>query len=427
MRRLVTATVAVAILAGAGLVGTAPAAALSSGTRSNEPWVVEVYGVRFDLPNTSCTGTAIAADWILTADHCAASRVYYRYTPSPGADEVREEVPVAEEISLAPADMKLLRLSRRKELPYYPGLAPRGYRIGSVGRVFGMGESDLALQRSEKVWVRSIAWRPHRVLSLRTTATTGAALQMGQKGDSGGPLLVDGRLVGVFFGTSPAADSEQSMVYSDVGPVVAKLKQLQEHGRFPRDAPGTSASGILDVAVARGHAELTMSDALVHSGKRIVVWADGRYIGSLEDGSLYYSWRHDVQGATIMTPTTPVQDGDLLQIGELPTGVDVSQAELLFQTTVNGVDRVQRTGDRVAVTMSRALVNSGKRVVIWIDGVYRAEVLDDVSFYASKTNDAHGSVIIPDGTVADGALVQIGVLPAGTDIDQAEILDARVL
>jgi hypothetical protein len=122
-----------------------------------------------------------------------------------------------------------------------------------------------------------------------------------------------------------------------------------------------------------------------------------------------------------------VKDGDLVQVGELATGVDVAAADLLFQSTLTGVDSVQRTGDRVAVTMSRALVNSGKRVVVWVDGVHRAEVLDDVSLYASKSNIDGASIVTPDGAVPEGALVRIGVLPAGTDLDQAEILDARVL
>ena len=158
-----------------------------------------------------------------------------------------------------------------------------------------------------------------------------------------------------------------------------------------------------------------------------MVWVNGRYAGELDDGRFFYSWKRDVPGGAVMVPTADVRDGDLIQVGELASGVDVAAADLLFQSTLNGVDSVRRSGDRVAVRMSEALVHSGKRVVIWVDGVYRAEVIDDVSYYASKSNDAHGSLITPDGTVADGALVTIGVLPSGTDLDRAEILDARTL
>ena len=415
------------VAAGMGVVSAIPAAALTSGTRSNEPWVVEVYGSRFGVQGgRPCTGAAIAEEWVLTADHCEATDVFYRYTPS-GGEEVRAEVAVAEAISLAPLDMKLLRLSERRELPRFPKLRPGGYRVGSVGDVYGVGEGLLALQRSEKVWIRNVGPMAHGAIGMYTTATTGGAEQIAQPGDSGGPLMVGGNLVGVFYGSTELDEPVQKMGFTDVGPVVAKLRELQAHGRFPREASPERAPEIADVAVARGHVEVTLSDALVHSGRRVVVWVNWRYAGELDDGRFFYSWKRDVPGGAVMVPTADVRDGDLIQVGELASGVDVAAADLLFQSTLNGVDSVRRSGDRVAVRMSEALVRSGKRVVIWVDGVYRAEVIDDVSYYASKSNDAHGSLITPDGTVTDGALVTIGVLPSGTDLDRAEILDARTL
>ncbi|WP_208645081.1 trypsin-like serine protease [Rathayibacter festucae] len=428
MRHIAAGVVCLAIVLGVGVGAAAPAAALTSGTRSNEPWVVEVYGSRFGLQGgLPCTGTAIAADWVLTADHCEATDVFYRYTPSEGGEEVRAEVAVAETISLAPLEMKLVRLSKRHELPRYPTLRPGGYRVGSVGNIYGVGEGWLALQRTEKVWIRNVGPMAHGAIGIHTTATNGGTEQIGQPGDSGGPLIVNGNLVGVFYGTTEPDESVQKMGYTDVGPVVAKLKELQAHGRFPRDVSSDHAVGITDVSVVRGYVEATMSEALVRSGKRVVVWVNGRYAGDYNEGRGWYAWKYDVPGGTKIVPTTPVKDGDLVQVGELASGVDVAAADLLFQSTLDGIDSVQRTGDRVAVTMSRALVNSGKRVVVWVDGVYRAEVLDDVSLYASKSNIDGASIITPDGTVPEGALVQIGVLPAGTDLDQAEILDARVL
>ncbi|MCJ1699739.1 trypsin-like serine protease [Rathayibacter festucae] len=427
LRRTAAALVVLATVLGIGALTTAPAAALRSGTRSNEPWVVQLYDSFDGRDGRSCTGTAIAADWVLTADHCPSSHVYYRYSLDPAEDEVLATVPVAETISLAPADMKLLRLSRDHVLPQYPTLLPKGYRRGSVGDVYGMGASPLALQRTEKVRVHDVLQTDDDVLELTSTAMTDRAEQIGEPGDSGGPLMIGGRLVGVLHGTSVGGARVQQMYYSDVGPAVAKLKELQEHGRFPRHTSPEQASGITDVSVVRGYVEATMSEALVRSGKRVVFWVNGRYAGDYNEGRGWYAWKYDVPGGTKIVPTTPVKDGDLVQVGVLASGVDVAAADLLFQSTLDGIDSVQRTGDRVAVTMSRALVNSGKRVVVWVDGVYRAEVLDDVSLYASKSNIDGASIITPDGTVPEGALVQIGVLPAGTDLDQAEILDTRVL
>ncbi|NQX03891.1 trypsin-like serine protease [Rathayibacter sp. VKM Ac-2856] len=426
--RMTAAVLAVlAVVLGAGVLTAAPAEALRSGTRSDRPWVVEVYGTLFGLQTTTCTGTAIAADWVLTADHCPADRVFYRYAPTPGAEEIRAEVPVAESISLAPADMKLVRLAQPQELPSYPALLPDGYRVGSVGEVYGMGDDFFALQRREKVWVVRQGRMPKGIIGIHTTGTTGGAEQIGQTGDSGGPLIVAGRLVGVFFATTMPDEPVQMMAFSDVRPAVAKLKELQKHGRFPREATFDRTPGIMDVSVAHDRLQVTLSDELMHSGKRVVVWVDGRYVGELADGRLIYSQKREVPGGATMIPTTPVADGGLVQIGELASGVEVREADLLFQQRLNGVDAVRRSGDRLAVTLSRALVNSGKRVVIWVDGVYRAEVLDDVSLYASKTNIDDASIVVPDGAVEEGALVQIGVLPAGTDLEKAEILDARIL
>ncbi|NQX14640.1 trypsin-like serine protease [Rathayibacter sp. VKM Ac-2857] len=427
LRRTAAVLAVLAIVLGIGVQTTAPVAALTSGTKSNEPWVVQVYDTLAGIQTTTCTGTAIADDWVLTADHCPASHVYYRYAPSPSEDEVTEAVPVAESISLAPADMKLLRLSRPHALPRYPRLVPDGYRVGSVGHVYGLGPDLFPTQRTEKVWIRRVGRMPNGVIGFHSTATTGGTEQLGETGDSGGPLIVNGNLVGVFYGTTLPGERVQMMGYTDVRPAAAKLKQLQGHDRSPREAASDATAGITDVSVVRGYAEVTMSEALVHSGKRIVVWIDGRYAGDYNEGRGWYAWKYDVPGGTKIVPTTPVKDGDLVQVGELASGVDVAAADLLFQKSLTGVDSIQRTGDRIAVAMSRALVNSGKRVVIWVDGVYRAEVLDDVSLYASKTNIDGASIVTPDGTVPEDALVQIGVLPAGTDIDQAEILDSRIL
>ncbi|QHC63336.1 trypsin-like serine protease [Rathayibacter festucae] len=427
LRRTAAALVVLATVLGIGALTTAPAVALTSGTKSNEPWVVQVYDKIVGIQTNTCTGTAIAADWVLTVDHCPASHVYYRYAPSPTEDEVTEAVPVAESISLAPVDLKLLHLSRPHALPHYPRLVPGGYRVGSVGDVYGLGPDMFPTQRTEKVWIRKVGRMPNGALGMYSTATTGSTEQIGDTGDSGGPLIVNGNLVGVFYGTTLLGDPVQMMGYTDVRPALEKLKELQGHDRSPREAASDPTVGITDVSVVRGYVEATMSEALVRSGKRVVVWVNGRYAGDYNEGRGWYAWKYDVPGGTKIVPTTPVKDGDLVQVGVLASGVDVAAADLLFQSTLDGIDSVQRTGDRVAVTMSRALVNSGKRVVVWVDGVYRAEVLDDVSLYASKSNIDGASIITPDGTVPEGALVQIGVLPAGTDHDQAEILDARVL
>lgn len=426
LRRTAAALAVLATVLGIGALTTAPAAALTSGTRSNEPWVVEVYGTWFGSQNSSCTGTAIAADWVVTAGHCSSHQVFYRYTPTPGADEVREEVAVAEEISLAPADLKLLRLSRPHELPRYPTLDPHGYHVGSAGAVYGMADGLLALQRTEKVWVTGFRRSKEGVFTIVTTATTGAVEQIVQPGDSGGALIVAGNLVGVTTGRTSAHESEQSVTYADVRPVVEKLWELEVHGRFPRGAESTTTADITDVSVVRGFAEVTMSEA-VYSGKRVVVWIDGRYAGDLNDDRGWSVWRYSVPGGTKIVPTTPVEDGDVVQVGALASGTDLVEADPLFRKTLNGVNGVQRTGDRVAVTMSRALVHSGERVLVWVNGAYYADVQNDVSHYASKTTIDGASIVTPDGTVKDGDLVRIGVVPDGTDVDQAEILDARVL
>jgi hypothetical protein len=243
LRRTAAALVVLATVLGIGALTTAPAAALTSGTKSNEPWVVQLYDSLDGRDGVSCTGTAIAADWVLTADHCPSSHVYYRYSPSPVEDEVLATVPVAETISLAPADMKLLRLSRDHVLPQYPTLLSKGYRRGSVGDVYGMGASPLALQRTEKVRVHDVLQTDDDVLELTSTAMTDRAEQIGEPGDSGGPLMIGGRLVGVLHGTSVGGARVQQMYYSDVGPAVAKLKELQEHGRFPRHTSPEQASG----------------------------------------------------------------------------------------------------------------------------------------------------------------------------------------
>jgi len=156
--------------------------------------------VSFDSTGTNveCTGSQIAATWVITAKHCNSTslrsvRLGTSYLGTGGA--IRS---VAARYPAPAGDVLLLRLST----PYhgsYVGLSSSFPATGTHASVYGWGdqsEGSGAMSYYLKAAEVSVIWQGvdnYGGPSVRTRSQGGHTLS----GDSGGPLIVNGKLAGV--------------------------------------------------------------------------------------------------------------------------------------------------------------------------------------------------------------------------------------
>lgn len=215
----VTAAVALLIALLIVLLVAPPAPALASGTPdpgaagtdiaggeavaiSEAPFAVQVA---YDSAGTSvrCTGSQISAVWVITARHCdsASLRSVRLGTPYLGAGGTVRAV--AARYASPDGDVLLLKLSAPHR-GSFAGLSRTIPSAGSAARVFGWGDQaegsgDMSFRiKAASVAVRGQGSDAFGGPSVRTQSRTGHPLS----GDSGGPLIVGGKLAGVLSTSS---------------------------------------------------------------------------------------------------------------------------------------------------------------------------------------------------------------------------------
>ncbi|GAB3485107.1 S1 family peptidase [Flexivirga sp.] len=200
LHRLALATAASAVLVGAG-TGTAMADPVSpniiGGTSGSSPYIVQlVFGQSGGT--YGCTGEAIAPQWILTAQHCIDGTqwmdVYFSNSvTNPGTPIAADQIGGS-----SYGDVALVHLSSSKSLNSYAPLASSySPRSGDTGTIWGYGLTAGGARPTHlnKATVN--------VVGSSTDAYGGRAIHVkgvdgaSNHGDSGGPLFVGGKIVGV--------------------------------------------------------------------------------------------------------------------------------------------------------------------------------------------------------------------------------------
>lgn len=195
-------------------------------TVSAAPFVAQVS---FDSAGTNigCTGSQIAASWVITAKHCNSTglgsvRLGTGCVGTGGA--VRA---VAGRYPAPAGDVLLLKLST----PYYGayvGLSNAFPATGTPATVYGWGdqsEGSGSMSYYLKTAAVSVIWQGldnYGGPSVRTRSLSGHTLS----GDSGGPLIVNGKLAGVLSSsdTLPARNpSSFTGYYNDHASVARNL------------------------------------------------------------------------------------------------------------------------------------------------------------------------------------------------------------
>lgn len=167
------------------------------GTSTTSPYIVQLVFGQSD-GTYGCTGEAISANWVLTAQHCIDGTqwmdVYYsNSTSNPGTPVAADAV-----YGSSYGDVALVHLSASKSISTYGSLASSyTAKSGDTGTIYGYG-LRANQQQSTGLYKATV-----NVLGSSTDAYNGRAVHVqgvngaSNHGDSGGPLIVGGKIVGV--------------------------------------------------------------------------------------------------------------------------------------------------------------------------------------------------------------------------------------
>ncbi|MEW6878119.1 trypsin-like serine protease [Trueperella pyogenes] len=198
-----TRPLATSLLVGLVVAMPTSAAAISGGEETNSDYIVQI-ATQTKLESKKidrCTGSALNSEWIITAAHCiedaesdTSSSIYFSNNKeNPGEATASSEI-----IRLKSADLALIKLSTPHVLPQYATLAAdHQLTKDQRGHIYGYGRGIKGqtmkwLRRAEVVQTidgRDSYWNDTYVLK----GIDGTS----NHGDSGGPFIVDGKLVGI--------------------------------------------------------------------------------------------------------------------------------------------------------------------------------------------------------------------------------------
>lgn len=179
---------------------------IGGGTVSSAPWAAAV----FRSGSFTCSGTIIAAQWVLTARHCTGSAMTVRV----GSVNRTSGGVVANVLSYSSRyDLALLRLDRSISTSYMP-LASTNPPVNSTNNIYGWGMTCYSGCSASTVLKTATV----RVSGTSTDAYGGPAIASVRingnawRGDSGGPQTYNGQQVGV----ASTADGQSRQYYGSV-------------------------------------------------------------------------------------------------------------------------------------------------------------------------------------------------------------------
>lgn len=454
-------------LALAALVCANPAHAITQGSPSSLPWVVRVLGATNENANL-CSGAAINDVLVVTAKHCVASVVQY-------SDDVA--VAVASKHPIDGSDIQILVLNHDHNVGSYPTLGPdyisseTSIPKGSLGKAYGYGGTLDGPQKgmSVKVELHFKKKGGDTPETLRMSGRSG----MAEGGDSGGPLMINNLLVGVLKGGGQDTETGQWLIDFHGLSAARSVIRTLEHAREMRAvSEKTSVTPwIADVSLANKSLSITLNPETA-TNKAVVVSVNDSIVSTKYQGACYNCSWTKVGDRTKIVLATPVNNGDLIQISAAPTSYTTELAAAVLNAMFNpgnsslplkqrqaqaaasvlkdqeqlyenrfgemggvstGINSIRRRGQYLGITIAKSLSNSEKRIVVWYNGVYVAEIYKGY-FYGSYTPATTGDSqeFTPQMDFKANMRLQIGVVPGtlrgpvGTP-DSAKLLYDRTL
>ena len=219
MRKSVTAAIA-AMTFTAGLLATPAAQAgtvvpniIGGGTATDAPWGAQVY---WNSAGFQCSGSIIAAQWVLTARHCLTTGSMYVLVGS--LDLGQGTKATVDRTETAPnGDIALLHLKSSVDATYIT-LADSDPAVGDTNQIYGWGRTQGTNPPSPVLKTANV-----QVTGTSTDAYSGPAIASqgvdgsAWHGDSGGPQLAGGAQVGVCStGQNSGSDINGTQNYASV-------------------------------------------------------------------------------------------------------------------------------------------------------------------------------------------------------------------
>lgn len=171
------------------------------GNETSVEWIVQLeFQTYQDGPNKAfgCTGEQLNEEWTLTARHCIDD--VSRMNVYQSNDQLNRGEPIAvDSVHAAPSgDIALVHLSEDSPLSSYPEVdATYGPTVGDRGRIYGYGlgayQQPTDYLRTATVSVIGESVDAYLGPAAHLRGSSGAA----NKGDSGGPFMIDGKIVAV--------------------------------------------------------------------------------------------------------------------------------------------------------------------------------------------------------------------------------------
>lgn len=280
LRRVTTSVIAAAALVGAA---AAPANALIFGTNEgpeNERGAVVRVHMLTEGGVAECTGTAVSAQWVITARHCTEGlaaddqgRISGMVTTGEGAlgsESVRSHqvnaIADAYEADNVNGDVALIHVTTPMDVT--PAEINYGDVVGQTGTAYGwstLGTGATGTLPGTAINIEGKDVHPLYEPSQAYLTTSNRPAQL-QQGDSGGPLFVDGKVAGVL---SVGVGSLFNPVEISATYMHAKLEGLQgwvdatlatnpdaEPGELPEVPAGGIGQLIPQLPIVPGWAEL---------------------------------------------------------------------------------------------------------------------------------------------------------------------------
>ncbi len=435
---------AIALLTLTGALLPATANAIISGASAEKPWVVKVTGY-INGRQSACSGAALNAQIVAIAARCALGKVTY-------PDGTIVDLSTTSHWAVTDAvGVKLLILSQEHKLAEYPTLgayhvsgAAVPFPPGTIGSAYGYGADNAVKQKTLAVRLKEHAKTDSGNEVLRAYEINGRA----EGGDSGGPLIINNKLVGIMSGAIKDIDGESLVEFLGISSTISTLRQM-EHAREMREAPKVDSElpWISATTVENGRFSVKMSSELINSGRQVVMWRNGQYIGEVKSDVSYNCDKTNISDGSVISPFARVHDDDLLKIGIID-GINASKySEPLYEQRLTGVENVALKGKKINIRLSETLINSGQRVIIWINNTYAAEVFRGSIYYAAATRLPGASLLTIEasnfapkvpatgyGTTTTSATnsnrglsIQIGVVPGSPGMKIGNPRDAKLL
>jgi len=219
MRKTIATIAAAAALATSGSATAQAATPLIIGgsTVSSAPWGAQIYwDDATDFDGFECSGTIIAPQWVLTAQHCLNEPGMHVKVGDVALGE-GTEADVDRQVASPDGDMALLHLATSVDTTYME-LADSAPEPGDTNEIYGWGRTENDSPPSETLKTARV-----EVTGTSSDAYNGAAIASrgidgaSWHGDSGGPQLADGKQVGVCStGENTGSDPNGTQNYASV-------------------------------------------------------------------------------------------------------------------------------------------------------------------------------------------------------------------